>query len=118
MAKLLIETQVYENYGANWWDGEGECPQQWKAKGGEDYVILGVNPTADLTMLVNSVKPQVESNNHAYREHIISWEIIGDSDLTPWEALQFEARGRITYYAKILTLPTVECAAYDFKKTV
>ena len=37
--KLLISTQVYENYGAHDWDGTGECPQYWKAKGGSDYVI-------------------------------------------------------------------------------
>ena len=39
MAKLLITTQVYENYGAHDWDGRGECPQYWKAKGGNDYVV-------------------------------------------------------------------------------
>ena len=32
MSKLLITTQVYENYGSHDWDGEGECPQYWKAK--------------------------------------------------------------------------------------
>jgi hypothetical protein len=37
--KLVISTQVYENYGAHDWDGTGECPQYWKAKGGSDYVI-------------------------------------------------------------------------------
>ena len=39
MAKLLITTQVYENYGAHDWDGVGECPSYWKAKGGSDYVV-------------------------------------------------------------------------------
>ena len=37
--KLLITTQVYENYGAHDWDGKGLCPQYWKAKGGSDYVV-------------------------------------------------------------------------------
>jgi hypothetical protein len=37
--KLLITTQVRENYGAHDWDGVGECPQYWKSKGGNDYVL-------------------------------------------------------------------------------
>jgi len=41
--KLLITTQVYENYGAHDWDGVGECPQYWKAKGGSDYVVKNIN---------------------------------------------------------------------------
>jgi len=28
--KLVITTQVYENYGVHDWDGRGECPQYWK----------------------------------------------------------------------------------------
>jgi hypothetical protein len=40
MSKLLITTQIQENYGAHDWDGEGSCPQYWKMKGGNDYVIL------------------------------------------------------------------------------
>ena len=43
MAKLLITTQTYENYGAHDWDGTGQCPQYWKAKGGSDYVVKKVN---------------------------------------------------------------------------
>ena len=36
--KLVIYTQFRENYGAHDWDGEGECPQRWKYKGGDTYV--------------------------------------------------------------------------------
>jgi hypothetical protein len=36
---LVIRTQYMENYGAHDWDGQGECPQYWKAKGGSDYVV-------------------------------------------------------------------------------
>ena len=43
MSKLLITTQVYENYGAHDWDGVGECPSYWKAKGGSDYVVKKIN---------------------------------------------------------------------------
>ena len=37
--KLVIQTQIKENYGAHDWDGEGECPQRWKFKGGTTYVV-------------------------------------------------------------------------------
>jgi hypothetical protein len=37
--KLVIQTQFRENYGAHDWDGKGSCPQYWKSKGGDCYVI-------------------------------------------------------------------------------
>ena len=37
--KAVIQTQFLENYGAHDWDGEGECPQRWKPKGGDTYII-------------------------------------------------------------------------------
>jgi hypothetical protein len=40
--KMVIETQYRENYGAHDWDGEGECPQYWKCKGGSTYVINNI----------------------------------------------------------------------------
>jgi len=42
--KCVIRVQYKENYGAHCWDGEGECPQAWKNKGGETLVITGLNP--------------------------------------------------------------------------
>ena len=42
--KLVIQTQYKENYGAHDWNGEGECPQYWKFKGGETYVVPNVDP--------------------------------------------------------------------------
>jgi hypothetical protein len=40
--KLVTNTQYLENYGAHDWSGEGECPQYWKFKGGNTYVIENV----------------------------------------------------------------------------
>ena len=37
--KAIIQTQHMENYGAHDWDGEGECPQRWKPKGGSTYIV-------------------------------------------------------------------------------
>ena len=40
--KIVIYTQHRENYGAHDWSGFGECPQYWKSKGGETFVIPGL----------------------------------------------------------------------------
>jgi len=37
--KAIIQTQHLENYGAHDWDGQGECPQYWKPKGGNTYIF-------------------------------------------------------------------------------
>lgn len=37
--RVVFQTQFRENYGAHDWDGEGECPQRWKSKGGSTYIV-------------------------------------------------------------------------------
>lgn len=37
--RVVVHTQFRENYGAHTWDGKGECPQYWKSKGGDTYII-------------------------------------------------------------------------------
>ena len=37
--KAIIYTQYMENYAAHDWDGKGECPQGWKYKGGDCYIV-------------------------------------------------------------------------------
>lgn len=120
MAKLLIQTQVHENYGAHAWDGKGECPQYWKAKVGEDYVLPGLIShggalggglpwgMSALQDLVEELKPQVESNDHYWRETVVFWEVLADDQLTPWEADQLQYDGRVDYPAKILTWPEAD----------
>lgn len=101
MSKLLIITQVYENYGAHDWDGEGECPQYWKAKGGSEYVVknIDVNRVDDL---VKGVWNQVESASEYYRETILLWEVVADDYLTEFEQSQLEYEGEIRFPAKEL----------------
>jgi len=81
---MLIETQVYENYGAHDWDGIGACPQYWKPKGGNSHYILDVD--------LNRAKEIFHENAPAYceatcyfREEIISWEIVPDDFQTEYE---------------------------------
>ena len=98
--KLLITTQVYENYGAHDWDGVGECPSYWKAKGGSDYVVKRFK--GDATTAVMALRGQIEQDNDAYRESIINWEVVADDYLTEFEQSQLAYEGTIRYPAKEL----------------
>ena len=72
--KLVINTQYRENYGAHDWDGQGECPQYWKFKGGSTYVvpnILGESPD-----IMKRVRPLIEYGNHGSEEYILDYEIV------------------------------------------
>lgn len=42
-----VLSAIRENYGAHDWDGSGECPQMWKNKGGDNYIISGVPSIED-----------------------------------------------------------------------
>lgn len=104
MAKLLITTQVYENYGAHDWDGEGECPQYWKAKGGNDYVVKNFKDFGRVTEVVMALRSKIEENSQYYRESIINWEVVADNYLTEFERSQLEYEGKIVYPAKEIEL--------------
>lgn len=108
MAKLLISTQVYENYGSHDWNGVGECPSYWKAKGGMDYVILNFINTArrsfteSATEAVMAIRSEIERDNHAFREYIVDWQIVKDDYLTEFERDQLNYAGKITHGPKQL----------------
>ena len=101
MAKLLITTQVYENYGAHDWDGVGECPSYWKAKGGSDYVVKKINVNK-VTETVMALRGQIEQDNEGFRETIIGWEVVANDYLTEFEQSQLDYEGVIRYPAKEL----------------
>ena len=101
MAKLLITTQVYENYGAHDWDGTGECPSYWKAKGGCDYVVKKINVNK-VTETVMALRGQIEQDNDAFRETIINFEVVANDYLTEFEKDQLEYEGKIRFPAKEL----------------
>ena len=97
MSKLLITTQVYENYGS------AEKPY-WKAKGGEDYVVPNFTDFNTVTEVVLSLRDQIESDTDYIRESIIDWVVVADDFLTQFERSQLKHEGRITYPAKELVL--------------
>jgi len=105
--KLMITTQIQENYGAHDWDGTGSCPQYWKFKGGNDYSYsLGShlrNPEA-LAELVEAFRGQIECDNEAFREYIIGWSVEADDYLTDFEQSQLEYDGEIKYRTTELKL--------------
>jgi hypothetical protein len=105
--KLMITTQIEENYGAHNWDGKGECPQYWKMKGGNDYSFnlgsLGRSEEA-LAELVAVFRDQIEENSISYREYIIGYNQVEDNYLTDFEKSQLEYDGIIAYPAKKLEL--------------
>jgi len=105
--KLMITTQIQENYGAHDWDGAGECPQYWKFKGGNDYSYsLGShlrNPEA-LAELVQALRGQIECDNEGFREYILGWSVESDDYLTDFEQSQLEYDGEIKYRTTELKL--------------
>ena len=110
MSKLLITTQVYENYGAHDWDGVGECPQYWKAKGGTDYVVKKFKTNArrsiaeSATEAVMALRSQIEKDNEFYRESIMDWRVVTDDYLTEFERDQLEYQGKIMFSPVEVTL--------------
>ena len=94
--KLLITTQVYENYG-----------YRWKAKGGNDYVVLNVDPCDMIDVIIDRVRSQIEQNNDSFQETIIGHSLVEDDYLTEFERSQLEYEGKIAYPATVLEMETV-----------
>ena len=95
MAKLLIQTQVYENYGT------ADEPY-WKPKGGADYVVKKFKDFNKVTETVMALRSQIEQDNEYYREHIINFEVVANDYMTDFEKDQLEYEGSIRYPAKEL----------------
>ena len=96
--KLVISTQFKENYGAHDWDGTGECPQYWKFKGGDTFVMSGPTTEED----VKNITRFVEYADDGSQEYVISTEVMEDDAVvceeweTPWNVYK-ELDG--SYYA-------------------
>jgi hypothetical protein len=93
--KLIVSTQYLENYGAHDWDGEGTCPQRWKAKGGTDYVVQKVSE-ADAAVVLKAVTQLVSVDSMSMREYVIGSRLVADDHLTDWERDQLQFDGQIT----------------------
>jgi len=100
MAMIVIRTQYMENYGAHDWNGEGECPQYWKMKGGSEYKVTGVPLNSDLQAVVDMAN--VEYSNHYAREYIIDWSVEADDYLSEFERSQLEWEGEIQFKEPVI----------------
>ena len=103
MSKLLIQTQVYENYA---WNEDGSlgtgANAYWKPKGGSDYVVKKFKDFNRVTETVMALRSQIEQDNDAFREHIINFEVVADDYLTEFEQSQLDYEGSIRFPAKEL----------------
>ena len=104
MTKLLITTQVYENYA---WREDGTIgtgvDAYFKPKGGDEYVVRGVDPEQVFEVL-EKVALQIEQANDYFQEFIVDTQIVDDDYLTEYERDQLEYGGQIMFPAKELVL--------------
>jgi len=95
--KLVIHTQYKENYGAHDWDGQGECPQYWKFKGGETYVMEIEDPNQRPTN-IDAIRELIEYADVGSEEYVLDWSFVDPEEKfcddweTPWN-LYREADG-------------------------
>jgi hypothetical protein len=79
--KLAIYTQIRENYGAHDWDGKGQCPQYWKMKGGQVFVVNNITVEQALKIKesgIPTLKSLIESFSESFEEYILDWSILDD----------------------------------------
>lgn len=89
--KLAIYTQIKENYGAHTWDGKGECPQYWKFKGGDTYVVENLSKDQARRIQENGIphlKSLIESFSQAEEEYILDYSLLlnNEKPCNDWEA--------------------------------
>jgi len=90
MAKLLISTQILENYGS-------EDNPFWKCKGSEDYVVKNFRDFNRVNEVVMALRSEIEIDNPFCQEYIAGWEVVDDDYMTQAERLQMLYEGKVTY---------------------
>lgn len=79
---FVVSTQFLENYGAHDWSGRGECPQRWKPKGGDTYIV------SDLVGDRTAFEACIEHSSDYSREYVLSSEITG-ADFSESDYVEF-----------------------------
>ena len=90
---LVIDTQYMENYGAHDWDGKGECPQYWKAKGGSEYKVLNVPKNVDADLVVRMLGQEVAWADTGSSSTVLGTHMEEDNYLSWFERSQKEYDG-------------------------
>jgi len=91
MAKLVINTQLEENYGAHTWEGKGKCPQHWKPKGGNTYVMENLSGACVKRILENGIPAldtTISQRDDYWAEYILEWSVQDDEKVVceEWES--------------------------------
>lgn len=91
---LVIRTQCMTNWAAQLWDGQGECPEQWRFTHGHEYMIEGIPNGVDPEEVIAATKISVHTDFE--REWITGWTIEHDQYLSDYERGQLVQDGMIT----------------------
>ncbi len=94
---LVIDTQYMENYGAHDWDGQGECPQYWKAKGGSEFKVTGIPANVDVDHVLFMLGQEVQWSDNGSTSTVIGTHIEADDYLSWFERSQKEYDGEIVF---------------------
>lgn len=79
--KIVISTQVFENYAAHDWNGEGDCPQYWKPKFGHTYIVSDIDISkATDSSFWDKIYDLVEVRDNYFQEFIIDSDLVDDVD--------------------------------------
>ena len=94
---LVVDTQYRENYGAHDWNGEGECPQYWKFKGGSEYKVLNAPEGVDPAAVVRMLGQEVMWKDNFTESYVVGVRFEEDNYLSGFERSQQEYEGSIAY---------------------
>lgn len=88
--KLVIHTQCEENYGSHDWDGKGSCPQYWKFKGGNVYVVRNLTQRQCRKIAesgIPTLSKLLTEENLGFREYVMGWTVCEDDvkECQDWE---------------------------------
>ena len=91
---FVVYVQMQENYGAHDWDGEGNCPQYWKNKGGEVFHVHAFSIQEAVEKVVQH--PNCRCNelyHHEVVDVVATWG--NPYDQTSDESLQCDREGDV-----------------------
>ena len=94
---LVIDTQYMENYGAHDWDGQGECPQYWKAKGGSEYKVTGIPKNVDVALVIRMLGQEVQWSDHGSSSTVLGTHFESDDYLSWFEKSQKDYDGVVSF---------------------
>ena len=119
--KLVILTQHKENYGAHDWDGKSPCPQYWKFKGGDTYVVENITPEQEARIMrdgIPTISSLIEHSDNYAEEYILNYEIVEDDvpECDEWETaiqLMFDHESREWVAERVTVNDEYGCMSKD-----